>query len=103
MKKNVNSQMIVYMYDAEELSTHEIAEKLKISQSTVRYHLRKMNKPLRNRSTAQKAFLKNNDHQRLGKKHTELAKQKISRANLKSGIVQPLKETGDENNDQQGS
>lgn len=83
MKKNINSQMIVFLYDTEKLSTHEIASKLRISQSTVRYHLKKMHMSLRNRSLAQISFLKNNNHQRLGKKHTELAKQKISRANLK--------------------
>jgi DNA-binding transcriptional ArsR family regulator len=90
MKKNINSQMIVYLYDTEELSTHEIASKLKISQSTVRYHLKKMNKPLRNRSLAQKSFLKNNNHQRLGKRHTELSKQKISRANLKGDFLKEI-------------
>ena len=106
MRKNVNSQLIVYMYDTEQLSTHEIASKLKISQSTVRYHLRKLNRPLRNRSSAQKAFLKNNSHQRLGKKHTDLTKEKISRANLKNPITsdeEALKELNNEDDNRQGS
>jgi len=90
MKKNINSSMIVFLYNAEELSTHEIADKLKISQSTVRYHLKKMHMSLRNRSLAQKSFLKHNNHQRLGKKHTELTKQKISRANLKEASLKEM-------------
>lgn len=91
MKKNVSSQMVVHLYYTENLSTHEIAKKLEISQSTVRYHLRKLNQPLRNRSSAQKTFLENHQHQRFGKKHTEETKQKISEANRR---VRSMKNDG---------
>lgn len=91
MKKNVSSQMVAYLYNTENLSTHEIARKLQISQSTVRYHLKKLNQPLRNRSSAQKTFLKNNKHQRFGKRHTEETKQKISDANRR---VRSMKNDG---------
>ena len=72
----VNKEEIIKMYHVDKLSTHQIAQKLGVSQSTIRHHLR--NTKLRSRSDAQKAYLVNHDHQRKGERHSDEAKQKIS-------------------------
>jgi DNA-binding CsgD family transcriptional regulator len=68
-RKGIDKELILNMYNIQGLSTYQIAEKLNISQSTVRYHLKGV--PLRNRSDAQKEYLKNHDHQRKGKHNGE--------------------------------
>jgi len=72
----VNKEEIRRMYHVDGLSTHDIAKKLNVSQSTVRHHLK--GTQLRSRSEAQKKYLQTHDHQRKGERHSEEAKNKIS-------------------------
>ena len=74
----VNKIEIIRMYKVDKMSTHQIAKKLGVSQSTVRHHLR--DEKLRDRSQAQKIYLETHNHQRKGERHSTEARLKISNA-----------------------
>lgn len=76
MSKNINISEIVRLHDVESLSSYEIAKRLNMAPSTVRYHLKKY-RELRSKSEAQTNYLATNQHQRCGKKHSEKTKSKI--------------------------
>lgn len=76
-------RVIAHMYIVDELSTYQISKALEVSQTTVRYHLVKQNIPLRDHSSAQRTFMKKNPHQRVGKRHSEDGRERIS-ASLRS-------------------
>jgi len=93
----VNKNEIIKMYQVDKMSTHQIAKKLGVSQSTVRHHLSGIK--LRGRSEAQKIYLETHDHQRSGERHTNEAKLKISNA-LKGKTRASQKEENCEEKDQ---
>jgi len=67
MKKSINVNEIIRLYEIEKLSSYEIGGRLGIPPSTIRYHLRK-NRKLRDKAAAQREYLARHDHQRLGKR-----------------------------------
>lgn len=68
-----------YLADlASKMSVGEMAELLKKPKSTIYYNLKKLGVECRSRSEAQKLHIKNNGHQREGKKHSAESKQLIS-------------------------
>lgn len=62
------------------MSIGQMAEHLKIPRSTLYYQMRKLGITRRSKSDAQKLHLEENDHQRLGRKHKDETKEKISDA-----------------------
>jgi len=60
------------------MSLEQMAEHLKMSKSTLYYHMRKFSIECRSKSEAQSRHLNDSPHQRLGKKHSEDTKEKIS-------------------------
>lgn len=60
------------------MSIDEMASHLEMAKSTLYYHMRKLGVERRSRSDAQRFHLRNADHQRSGKSHTEEAKARIA-------------------------
>lgn len=66
------------LYDT--MSLEEMASHLKMAKSTLYYHMRKLGVKRRSKSEAQSKHLTKASHQRLGKKHSSEATEKISKS-----------------------
>jgi very-short-patch-repair endonuclease len=74
----VNENDVRRLYIDEGLSMRKVAEQLKVPLATLSRFMKKHGIGTRSKAQAQKNFLKDNDHQMSGRKHTKETKEKIS-------------------------
>lgn len=74
----INEQDVRRLYLDDGLSMRKVAETLKVPLATLSRFMKKHGISSRNKAQAQKNFLKDNDHQMKGRKHTAETKKKIS-------------------------
>jgi hypothetical protein len=72
----LTKESLQQLYDS--MSLEEMASHLQMAKSTLYYHMRKLGVQRRSKSEAQSQHLAQSAHQRLGKKHTASAVEKIS-------------------------
>jgi len=75
---DINEQLVRELYVDQGLSMRKVAEQLKVPLATLSRFMKKHGISARTKADAQKNFLKENDHQMKGRKHTDETKKKIS-------------------------
>lgn len=78
MRTSINETDVRRLYQDEGMSLRNVAKELGVSLATLSRFMKKVGIQTRDKATAQKNYLKDNEHQMAGRTHTEETKQKIS-------------------------
>jgi len=78
MRTSINETDVRRLYQDEGMSLRNVAKELGVSLATLSRFMKKVGIQTRDKATAQKNYLKDNEHQMTGRSHTEETKQKIS-------------------------
>ena len=75
---SINEEDVRRLYQDQGLSLRKVATELKVSLATLSRFMKRCGIPTRNKASAQKNFLKSNDHQMKGRSHSDETKKRIS-------------------------
>ena len=75
---DINDQTVRELYLEQGKSMREVAKEVGVPLATLSRFMKKSGIPTRSKAQAQKNYLKENDHQMKGRKHTDETKKKIS-------------------------
>ena len=76
--KLINEHDVHQLYTREGLSMRKVAEKLSVPLATLSRFMKKHGIEARSKAQAQKNYLRDNEHQMKGRRHTDATKKKIS-------------------------
>ena len=75
---DINDQKVRELYIDQKKSLRAVSKELGVPLATLSRFMKKAGIPMRTKAQAQKNYLKDNDHQMKGRKHTDETKKKIS-------------------------
>jgi len=75
---DINEQVVRELYVDQGLSMRKVAEQMKVPLATLSRFMKRHGINARTKADAQKNFLRDNDHQMKGRRHTDETKKKIS-------------------------